>query len=276
MDHTRLNLERNVKAYAISSLNPIKQLAYFMFPFIGGYFSDATRMYKDDPTQEALMPLESKLKVFHEIEALKKSADMRRETHLYVKPQSHFYAIGGSGSFGSPAIIAPLEQLFPHNQEAFGSQNRQSNLWTYSNNEVRYMVCRELGRIKYNTEIIDMIAKSAIIALISFVFFYTALTPLACIAITVAALGAYALMNRFIEWKLDLFAAKALGKHLEDEQKGYEVGARLFEKIQKQNLVKRESHFLGRFFITPKGNDYRYFFDPSFSSRIQGLKKHFQ
>lgn len=267
---------KNVKAYAISSLNPLKQFAYYRFPAIGGYFADATRMYANDPTQEELMPEASKKKVIHEIEALKKAAGVKRNIHLYAKSQSPFYAIGGSGSFSSPAIIAPLEQIFPHNQEAFGSQNRKSNLWIYSNNEVRFMVSRELGRIKYNTEIIDMIAKSAIISLIGFVFFYTALAPLACIVITIAALGAYVLMNRFIEWKLDLFAARTLGKHLGNEQKGYEVGDRLFEKIQKQNLEKRRVHFLEKLFITPKGNNLRYIAYPSIQSRIDGLKKHFQ
>lgn len=273
LDHIE-NLTRGISALTI---DPLKNIVYYVFPFLGAYTSSYIEMRENDPAQDAMMPQASKKLMLQEVKKLTDLAGIRRNVIPYCALNHHFSSCGGSFSITKPALFMPYQHLFRPSKSPFGQERPEDGLeketWYYSDDQVRFLIAREIGPIKENNALIRIAIKVALIAA-AFLIYSSPFGWIAGIALLAGAVGFYILSERLFEGKMDIAGANLLGKRIANPQKAVEVAIQTLEKMRQQNLIRREKSKISRLYITKSGNNVLDFNHPFLTTRIDRLKEH--
>lgn len=263
------------KIFFGTSFDPIKHTLYFLFPSFGAYWTESTPVQENNPTQEAYMPLLAKNLALREIRRLEDAASLCRRVILYTKPEGAFYNYGGSCSLFSPIIFTPHEQIFRIGASTFGAERADENLagrlWHFSDQEMRFLLAREIGRVKYNDQFLRVAAKVIIIAAVTMIFTLP-LTFSVCFGLSLLTASTYLFFSSAVEYALDSFGADTLARATGiNVAVARQIGAQALSKIVRQNLDKKSRFWSDDLFITTSGNDLRNYTEPFLTARISRL-----
>ncbi len=273
LDHFE-NLTRAVSALTI---DPVKNLVFYVFPFLGAYSSSYIQMRENDPAQEAMLPEKYKRTILNEVRELSELAGICRKVIPYTTLNHHFSSCGGSLSITSPALFMPYQHLVRPSKSPFGQEMPQDLLeqetWFYTDNQTRFLIARELRPLKANNALIRIAIKVTLIAAL-FLIYTSPIGLIAGISMIIGSIAFYIFSERVFEGKMDIAGAKLLGKRLGDPQKAVHVAIETLEKMRKQNLERREKSKISRLYITKSGNNVIDFNHPFITTRIERLQEH--
>lgn len=258
------HLEELSKAVTNLTLEPLRDILYYAFPFTCSYFNNGYPLVVE-PSLEAMMPKEPSMSILREIQDLTKCADLGRDIVPYITLNHTFSSSGGFFSLTTPALFIPEQHLFrkagisSFTQEG-AEENLKENLWVFSDDETRFLIARQVAQIKTSNKLIRLAVKVAVIAAI-----VTYQLPLFILAI-----GVHIISERFFEMNTDLKAIEILANRMENPT---QVARQSLEKIRKQNLYKREHSTFGKWYITESGNNLLDLMHPLLTNRIATLQK---
>lgn len=269
-DHME-QLSRGVSAI---TLDPYRNILYYFFPFIGAFFSNYSEL-RVDPSLEGVMPVGQTDLIKREIAVLTDCAGIEREVVPYVAMSHSFTSSGGSYSLTSPALYIPEHHLFrrtplkPFAQAEQEEEQLRNQNWVLSDNEVRFMISRELGQIKEDSALLRVAIKISVLAAL-FTIFATTLSWQVGTSLFIAALGMYIVSERFFNQKADLIGVEILGKRIANP---VQVAISALEKTRQQNLLRRQASSFAKWYITKEGNNVLDFNHPFLTTRIEGLRR---
>ena len=267
------HLEELSRGLSVLTVDPCKSALYYFFPLIGAFFSNYYEL-RLDRSLEGIMPWEQTSKMLKEIENLTEAAGIRRKVIPYTALNHQFSSSGGSYSLTSPSIFIPEQHLFrraplsPFPEER-PEENLQQKTWIFSDDEVRFLIARELGQIKENSVLLRIAIKVSILAAM-FTIFATSFSWTVGLGLFVTAVGFYIVSERFLRQRADLVGVEILGKRIENP---VQVAIRALEKIRQQNLYRLKESKLAKWYITESGNNVLDFIHPFLTTRIEALKK---
>lgn len=264
---------------AVSSLtiDPIKHVLYYVFPFLKTYVSGHTELIRG-VNQEDMLPEHSKRAILQELHSLAQAAGIRGKVRLYTALNHSFSSSGGRFSFTDPGVFVPYHRLYRPNRSIFTEERQEEHLegthWHYSDDEMRFLIGRELAQIKSNNGLLRIAAKVAFLS--AFTLFYT--HPFGWLISTVIAVSfvaLYVFAERYFENRADLRAVQIVGQRLHDEPRAARAAIHVFEKMRRQNIQRRAESKFCRLYIDKQGENYLDWFHSSFAKRIALLKSRF-
>lgn len=269
------HLEELSRGASVLTMDPMKSTLFYFFPFIGAFFSNYQQL-RSDPSLEAMMPPAQTELMLREIQVLTDCAGIQREVVPYIALNHTFSSCGGSFSFTKPALFIPEQHLFrragasPFPQEQPLEQLRQKT-WVFSDDETRFLICRELGQIGENSILLKIAIKIAILAAV-FMIYATPFGWSAGVALWISAIGLYICSERYYQEKADIVGTEILGKRIQNPVR---VAIDALEKMRQQNLARRENSALARLYITESGNNVLDFIRrPYLTTRIECLRQY--
>lgn len=271
LDHAELL----VSALSTAALGPLKNLLHYAFPFLRAINSNSTELRAYDPAQAAMMPEASKEPILREIEELRLLAGINRKIIPYAALNFRFSSCGGAFSLTRPALFLPFHHLFRPGKTPFLQERAEDRLpesiWHFSDDETRFLICRELAQIKRSDALLKTAVKICLLAAV-FVFYTMPFGLLGAIALMAAAAALYVLAERTFSAKMDLHGVDILAKRFgNDRPRALQTAVQTLEKIRRQNIEKRENK-LCRLYITPSGNNILDFSHPFLTTRISRLR----
>lgn len=274
LDHA----EHLMRAVSAITIDPYKSFVYYFFPVLGAFMSSYVEMRRNDPAQVAMMPEGPKDLILREIQNITDCAGIRRGVVPYCGLTHSFYSLGGSLSLTKPALFMPHHHIFRPGKSYFTQERAEENLpqelWSFSDDETRFFISRELGHIIKNDGLLRIAIKVAIIAA-AFVFYATPLGFIGGAVIFIAALGMYLFSERSFQAKMDIFGVDILAKRLGNNQRrATEVAIAALTKLQRQNIERREQSKLCRIYTTKSGNNILDLNHPFLTTRIARLQAH--
>lgn len=266
------HLEQMSRGFAALTVDPYKNALYYFFPVVGAFFSDYQEL-RNDPTQEAMMPVGPTRRILEEIRDLTGCAGIQREVIPYVALNFQFASCGGSLSITKPALFVPDQHLFRRDGKSpFGSEKPNENLknerWVFSDDETRFLIARELGQIKENSVLLKIVIKVSVLATLFMIYASPFGWPLG-LALFIGVLGMYIVSERVFQARADTLGAEILGKRID---RPVQVAIQTLEKMRQQNLYRREHSKFARWYITESGNNILDFVHPFLTTRIERLR----
>lgn len=246
---------------ALSIISPVKNVASYLFPIINTY-PRYSHINKETFHDDLQMPHWRKERIYNQLEVIKKAASLNRPVRLYSKPDTDFSSFGGSLSISSPVITLTHEQIFPSGGAL------QHNL--FSDQQIDFLVSRQVVAIKENHNLIKSIIKVAIGALILSLYFFCPFSFLASLGIILVANLVYLYVARRLERRQDIKAISLL-ETLYGREEALKVAKTTLEKARDHNIAKR-ANFKEWALLTKDGNKR---FDaeiPTFGDRIRRIK----
>lgn len=264
-------------------------------------------------------PLREKLgKVKNFLDKVKKLAGIQRKIYYQETPNGEFHSNGGKFSFVAPVITLPSNQLERRIYKEVRNRCELIQLGVdltdeelkqltkhpsqFTDNEVKFLLLREMGRIKEKKHFLRTASKIIGIAL----FIGLGLTglafmsPLAFIpaiplAAKVLSFAGYILfhnyvISRYLHKKADDFAVKKLAKYFTNNPMEKEkvlhsedyhnspaelarfVAIKTLEKMRLNNLSRKRENCTNTVFISKKGNDRRNISISSLTHRINRIR----
>ncbi|HSX10744.1 MAG TPA: M48 family metalloprotease [Chlamydiales bacterium] len=252
------HLEQLSRAASLLTVDPLRDTLYYFFPLIGAYLNDY-RELRSDPSQGAMMPPRATDQILAEVKNLTRCARIRRKIHTYIGLKTQFACCGGIYSLATPALFIPDQHLFRRDGNSAFAQggqgaNLQDPLWTYSDDQTRFLIARELGQIKENSILVRIAIKIAAVAAI-FIIYASPFGWTLGLALAVSAIGLYILSERKFQARADTLGIEILGRRLHNPRRAAEIAIETLNKQMRQNIYRREHTALGRFYITQSGNN---------------------
>ena len=272
LDH----LESFSRGISNLTIDPIKNIFYYVFPCMAAYSSNYIEMRENDVSQQGMMDDPTKRRVFREIQALSQLAGITRTIVPYCALNHQFSSYGGSLSVTKPVLFLPYQHIFRPQHSPFGQEQPGENLaadtWSFSDNEVRFLIAREIGPIKQNNGLLRIAIKIALLVAIYLV--YTGPFGWAIgIGLIAGALLLHVISERMFNAKVDVKGALLLGKRINDTEKAHQVAIQTLEKMREQNLIRRKTSKLCKLYITKSGNNILDFNNPFLTTRIGYLQE---
>ncbi|HSX26941.1 MAG TPA: M48 family metalloprotease [Chlamydiales bacterium] len=270
LDHT----EQLMRAVAAFTVDPLKNIVFYTFPFLRAMSSNYVQMRENDASQDAMMPSTHKSLILGEIENLSLAAKISRTVLCYAALNHHFGSYGGGCSLTKPAVFLPIQHLFRIGLPPFTQApdpTLAGGLWNFSDHQTRFLICRELAQIKHNNVMLRIAIKISLIAA-GFVFYATPLSWMGGLILFITALALYILSEKRFESKMDQFAVDILAQKL-DRPLAIQTAIQTLEKMVEQNIARRNVNPLCRLYTRPNGNNLLDLTHPFLTSRIQRLKK---
>lgn len=264
------HLEQISRSASIFTVDPFRTTVYYFFPFLSAFFS-AQQPLVVDPTQEAMLPNEPTRKILKEITDLTHCAGIQRAVTPYIGLHHQFQSFGGKFSLSNPVLFIPDQYLFRRKHNCFGEGDGQlkNHSWIFSDDEVRFFICRELGQMKENNALLRVAIKVSILASL-FILYTSCLNPLVGFALFIGALGLYFISEKIFQARADRIGVEILGKKISNPK---EVAIQALEKMRKQNLMRRENSSFAKWYITKSGNNVLDLVHPYLTTRIKALHK---
>jgi hypothetical protein len=260
--------EHGTSALYALTIDPIKDLFDYFIPFVGAWMT-GHRPLMLCPSQEGLMPQEETKRMVKEINDLTKAAGIYRTVVPYFGLNHRFAHSGGPLSLTAPALLIPEQAFFRKNGPSFGQdQSYRGSLWTFSDDETRFLLARELAQLGINSSLLRLIVKIAFVTSLIAVFTLP-FTTLQATLLLISAVAFYILIERLFQSASDKRAIEILKKM--GIENGKEVAKGVLEKLQKQNLYLREQSALVRLYINAKGDNALDLLYPRLSERIHFL-----
>ncbi len=285
-------------------------------------------------TQSELGVPASVLFLQKKIDELKELAGIQRKLYYQTTPNGGFSSTGGVFSLCAPVLTLPLNQLRRtllakvklDNGEATPSESekKKSAEWKeiripfgdnskndeftvnphfFTDNEIRFLILREMGKIKEKKQFLRTVSKIVAVAL----FVGLGLTGLAFMGPLVflpalpllIKLGLWigytlfhnCIVSRYLEKKADDFAVRTLAKHFENKLAAKEtfsilhnpysespthsarfVAIKTLEKMAWLNRLKKNENCFNQWCITKVGSDWRDLSTPSLTTRINRIR----
>ncbi|MBU6447113.1 MAG: hypothetical protein KGQ49_06920, partial [Verrucomicrobia bacterium] len=170
------HLEELSKAAEIVTVAPFTNALYYLCPRISAFFHNFYELYLD-PSLEAVMPRASTAPILREIADLTNCARIERDIVPYTTLCFTVSSCGGRFSLTAPALLLPEPYLFrknghsPFTQER-ADENLSAHRWVFSDDEMRFLIAKELGRMQDNSSLLRVTIKVAILAAL-FLFYTT-------------------------------------------------------------------------------------------------------
>lgn len=279
--HFRLDLdhaETLVRGLSYFSESPIRNLFFYAFPFLRAMFSSHVEIRPDDAAQAAMLPPGPKALMLREINDLARLARIQRKVAAFAALNHSFSSYGGLFSFTKPALFIPHHHLFRPGKSPFTQEQPQENLagelWQYSDDETRFLLCREIAQIKHNNALLRIATKVCLLASV-FVFYTMPFALLGAAALLAASIICFLRSERQCEAKKDIRGIVILGRRLNDPVRAAQIALATIEKQRRQNLARRQDNRLCRIYITPKGNNAVDLFHPYHTTREARIRRHF-
>lgn len=251
------------RAASALTVDPYKSALYYFFPLLGAWLSDSYPLQ----IQEPMMPQGPAALALKEIEDLTQRAKIKAIPYTGLYHQ--FSNCGGTLSATKPILFIPYQHLFrPNGRPPFGGETPEEQLsaerWVFSDEETRFLIARELGQIKENSALLRIAIKVALIGAIFTICATSFGWPLG-ISLLASAMGMYIVSERFFQGRADIVGAEISGS--------IPTAIAALEKIQQQNLERREQNSLAAWYITEAGNNLLDFTRPLLTTRINSLYK---
>ncbi len=247
---------------------PMKQLAFYFFPSLGDLYSYHMEIRNNDPSQQSMIPYSSAIAAIQDVKKLAKAANLSREVTLYASLSHYFSSFGGPLSFTHPTISIPYSELIsPWTEES-------NTLWKRSEPEVRFLIARELARIKTPTFLIHSAIKVSLLALLYFhpIFqlSYFARNALHMTTLIVA----HCFLERRLQRQMDIQAIEILSQDLKDAQLATKTAITALNRMKEQNLCRLKFNKLCHLYITEKGDNILDLTHDPLSQRIIKIASH--
>lgn len=271
--------EELYQAFSSLTIDPLKHILYYVFPFLKIYASGHIELIRNTTTQGGMMPLAGKTKILDEVQELIRSAGMRKTVHVYAALNHSFSCSGGKFSLTAPALFIPYQHLFRPNQSLFTEERQEEGLaekiWNYSDDETRFLIGRELVQIQNNNGLLRVAVKVAFLSALT--LFYThpfgwMISTVICVAFTALYIG----VERYFEAKADEQSVQIVAKRIRNPERAARAAIRAFEKMLEQNRERRKESKFCRLYISEQGENHLDWFHSPFSQRIAFLKRRFQ
>ena len=242
------HLEAAWRGIASFTVDPCRGVAYFLCPRIEAWLSG----YQPFPQESGQADVAKDLQ-----------AITGQKVALYVGAHHLFFSRGGSWSLFKPAIFVPYKHLFRHPHSPFGreqpNENLKNLLWTFSDDETRFLIQRELRQIEANNALVRVAIKISLLAA-AFTMYATPYGLSLGVPLCLAALGLYIISER-------CFQAEA------DRTGDAGIGIATLNKMRLQNIHLREHSRIARLYITQSGNNLLDFTHPFLTTRIERLRQ---
>ena len=232
LDHS----EQLIKSFSAVTLDPLKNSLYYFFPFLQTWSFSCAPIRANDPIQEAMMPASLKTKVLNELHLLKTAASLSTNVTPYAALTHSFISCGGSLSLTNPAVIIPCQHLFRPNRNGFTQATAQdqldSDIWRFSDNEVRFLIARELGHIKKNDALVRIATKTIVVALLCLIL----ITPVGLLGSALffgATIAIHLFLEREAQGEMDLLGVEILTRRLEDPIAAKNAALSALKKMEK-------------------------------------------
>jgi Zn-dependent protease with chaperone function len=147
-----------------------------------------------------------------------------------------------------------------------------SDLWSFTDDETRFLVARELAHIHKNDALLRIAMKTALLASL-FILYATPIGWFAGCLVMAASAVLHLLSERSFQAKMDLAAIEIVSKRLGDRPRAIKAALSVLEKLQNQNLARREHSALCRLYLSKSGNNFLDFCRPYITSRIDRIRK---
>lgn len=266
LDHS----EQLMNSFSAITFDPFKNSLYYFLPFLQIWSRSCAPIQENSPIQEAMMPAVLKTEILKEFHLLKSAAGLSRDVIPYAALNHSFASCGGSLSLTDPSVIIPYQHLFRPNKNVFtqaaSEDQLDSDIWRFSDNEVRFLIARELGHIKKNDALLRIVAKIGVVALLCFLCI-SSLGFGGCALAFGATIVIHLILERRAQREMDLIGVEILAKRLEDPTEAKVAAISALKKMQKQNLERP------RFYITKEGNNRLDFNHPYLTKRMEALRK---
>jgi hypothetical protein len=280
------------RAFYALTIDPAMDILYYFVPFIGAWLKGYYPLV-NDPSQEAMFPSVPTQFALRDIRDLTEAAGISRSITPCIGLSHYISSFGGKYSISQPTLMIPDQALYRKGNPVFGSNpSYQGNIWICSDDEVRFLLARELAHINMNNSLLRIAIKIAVVSAIIFVFSNPINGALATY-ILISALATYLFSERHFQSSSDLKAIDILEKYNIEKLKkrgkssertpaifrnqkiknALEIAISTLEKIRKQNLYFRENSFIAKIYISKSGNNYLDLLHPTLTSRIQKMQK---
>lgn len=251
-----LALEQAYRGFSALTLDPYKNSIYYFLPFVGALFKGVRTLEEQNPPSVMTKAIED----------LTRAANTRN-VRTYVALGEPFSSAGGSFSLTTPALFLPYEHLFRPKQPFFGEGKEITDSRFFSDDEIKFLIARELGQISNNNALLRIAIKVTVIATL-FAIYATPFGPLFGTALLASVIGMYVISERFFQANADLLGVKIL-KGMVQNPDYVALGA--LKKIREQNLDWRKQSCLAKLLITRSGNNLADFHHPWITTRIERL-----
>lgn len=265
------------------SILPLFQPLLYFIPSLGlymdkqevDYFTGRTVTQLNSFTQREQNSLQN------EFNELKEISEINKEITYAISPKGKLKSYGGALSLTSPHIVIPHN--FLRADHLFGKETRDQNnlksLTRLSDNELRFLLLREMGKIKHNHNLYKSLFKTDIFAMLLLGSIYIPLYGQ--IAVICTLIATYNLFIKELGEKEDRFAVEKLANYFESHEANYInniesndnfykarlVAVRTLEKMRQLNLEKKKVTVWNHICIGKDGSDWRYINQVTLPSR---------
>lgn len=257
------------------TVDPVRNLAAYVIPFLGTFGTNLLEVRSDDATQNGMMPLASRTHVLQELKHLQQAAGIEREIGVYSSLGHTFSSFGGAWSLSKPILGIPHHHLFRSERNCFGKETPDDQLaqdsWRLSDDQVRFSVARELANLQMNSSLYRLAIK---VLFISALFFAYSL-PFGLLiggAAILGIVGLYIHSERALQGEMDCKAVEILTRAFNDPARAKEAALSTLRKELLQNKERREGNSLCRGYITEDGDNLFDLPRPPLTSRIDAIE----
>jgi hypothetical protein len=275
-DHGGLLME----AASTLTVSPAKNIAYYFFPMLGAFLSGHQQLRPHDHLQSTLISEKAKQLAIRKVDELRTIAGIVRKIDVYTSDHYGCNSFGGTFSLMTPIVSVPRGLITKtgepilHGAEPAEPIVEPAAHWTYTEDEVLFLMSREIVSLQSNSSIVRTAAKVFFVAAIY--FFYTGIIPIFfSVLLIAAAITLHIIAERVVRAKFDVGAVEILGKYFKDKDRAYKAGKSTLEKLVAQNLERREQSSFYKLYITASGSNLLDLQHPPLDSRLKRLQETF-
>jgi hypothetical protein len=264
LNPVKWTFQKTVGAFAAITVEPLFDLANYIYPTIGAFFSGKSEILErgGNSGPNKIVPLQVAKALHEEIRNLTECAELKGSTRLYTNLNAQYE---GNGSFLGRVLVAPLEDIHNKNFDSIIKEERllsndelDKHKHSFTDNEIRFQFARAIGKMS-GYSVLKIAARIAIVAFAVSLFF----TPVGwgSLAVFLGSALLYCVVDRIIEEGADKRGVKILAKRFEKDGfspeeahiYAHNTAINCLKKIALQNIEKRDSGKFARLLITPKG-----------------------
>ena len=263
------HLELAASLYRNITTSPIKTAVYQFMPRFGIWsYNSAIQIDAADSTQEALIPNRIRDPILREIKILSQSARLKSAPHVYTALTYSYSSFGGAFSFLRPILLVPYHHLFRFGQ---ASENRSDGLWTFTDDETRFWIARQIVQIKENHGLYRIALKVILFSILYFLYSHP-LTRFAGMSLGALAIAGYLLLERKRENQSDLKAVRLLANRTGDWERAKRAAVFALKKVERQNIHRWNHNLICRIYINRSGQNFADLTHSLLKTRIQNIQ----
>lgn len=250
------------------SIDPLKNIVCYAIPLLG---ANGREIIEDELPQNGLILPNQRSAILNEVKLLQKIAGISRSIGVYTCLNHRFLSYGGIGSITKPIISIPHQHLVRPDGHFFTSGHEPEDIWSFSDDESRFFISREIAAIKGGNALLKLALKIVIIAAALLVYTFSLGWLINCGILLVVGIVYFGL-ERVLNRRLDRIGLEILSKRFEgDTKRAREAAIAALEKLAKQNIERRNHNKLCRLYISSKGENFLELGIPTIASRINAL-----